>query len=104
VLPSALMITGPISSNLMLSPSFILGMDGSFDASGSNKTSSLSSLPSSSIVGLLCLLSFESVDMADTVRKLLLTNALLSLETITTVRNNTNDDGSINKYRKIVER
>jgi len=33
--------------------------------------------------------------MADTVRRLLLTNALLSLEKIITVRNNTNDDGSI---------
>mmetsp|Transcript_32472 Transcript_32472/g.73591 ORF Transcript_32472/g.73591 Transcript_32472/m.73591 type:complete len:121 (-) Transcript_32472:85-447(-) len=46
VVPSVLIITGPISWNEMVSPSWMLGIEGSFVASGSFNTSA-SSLVSS---------------------------------------------------------
>ena len=89
--PSAFIMTGPMSSNLMLSPSLILGIDGSFDDSGNCKTSLLSSL-------LFIVDDADSglVDMAETVmRFLLLTNALLSLEKIKIAWRNTANDVAV---------
>ena len=93
-------MTGPISSNLMLSPSLILGIEGSFDDSGSRKTSSFSSF--SSLLFIVDDVDSGLVDMAETVMRfllllLLLTNdaLLLSLEKIMIARKNTTNDVAV---------
>ena len=86
-------MTGPISSNLMLSPSLILGIDGSFDDSGSCSTSFSSLL--SSLLFIVDDVDLGLVDMAETVMRFLLTNALLSLEKIMIARRNTANDVAV---------